>query len=175
MRKLIAAILLAASAAAAFAAYDVVSLTDGATYVPAAPARVAAVRALSTVAAGTVSVKCVSSLPVVTNEAVVAYATNFTYTAVWTNSTGAVTNTTAHEQLPLGPNVTSYVTNTIVTATTNWIPGTADTVSATNTLVSFTCSGGAGEAIPTNTFILPGESVFFDGTASGRVLLVIEE
>jgi hypothetical protein len=175
VKKYIAAVLAAVCATAALAAYDTVELADGGSYIPAAPARVAAVRALSTVAAGTVAVKSVSTLAVPTNTAVVTYATNYTYTAIWTNGTETVTNTTVHEQLPLGSNVTSYATNTIVTATTNWVPGTAATVAATNTLVSFTCSGGAGEAVPTNAFLLPGETVFFDGTASGRVLLVIEE
>lgn len=175
--KRIAAILLAAFAALpfAFARYGIVELADGGTYVPASPARVAAVRAVSSVSNGTVAVKSVSTLHVVTNQAVVTYATNYTYTAVWTNGTGAVTNTSAHELLPLGSNVTSYATNAIVTATTNWVPTATSTVAVTNTLASFTCSGGAGSTNPASVYLVPGEPVFFEGTASGRVTLVVEE
>lgn len=175
--KRIAAILLAAFAALpfAYARYGIVELVDDGTFVPTSPARVAAVRAVSSVADGTVAVKSVSTLHVVTNAAVVTYATNYTYTAIWTNGTGAVTNTSAHELLPLGSNVTSYVTNAIVTATTNWAPTATSTVSVTNALASFSCSGGIGSTNPASVYLIPGEPVFFDGTASGRVTLVIEE
>lgn len=175
--KRIAAILIAALAAAtfAFAEYGIVELTDGGTFVPASAARVAAVRAVSSVADGTVAVKSVATLHVVSNAAVVTYSTNYTYTAVWTNGTGAVTNTSSHELLPLGSNVTSYVTNTIVTASTNWVPTASSSVSVTNTIASFACSGGTGSTNPASVYLIPGEPVFFEGTASGRVTLVVEK
>jgi len=174
MKHLLTALAIALTGLCAFAEIDTIDVTGG--YVPFAPAKVAQVRVLSSVASGTAQVKSVSTLPVVEIRDVVTTFTNgTTYTYTYTNGTATVTNTVGYIPLPLGPTVTSYVTNYVVTVSTNRVPTTTSTVVVTNSIGgSITCAGGVGSDNPSNTYLIPGEPVFYDGTSKGRVLLIIE-
>ena len=48
-------------------------------------------------------------------------------------------------------------------------------VVSTNALVSLTASGGVATNDVTNGWIFPGDVLFFEGTAKGRVMLIIEK
>jgi len=173
MKNLILTLAIALMGLCAVAQIDTIDVTSGAR--TESPAKVVGVRVLSSVASGTAQVKSVSTLPVIVNVDHVNATTNHTYTYVYTNGTQTVTNTVDHLPLPLGPTVTSYVTNNVVTYHTNSIPTTTSTVVVTNLIGgAITCSGGVGIYSPTNTYLIPGEPIFYTGTAKGRVLLIVE-
>lgn len=159
--------------------YDALTLNPGGSETVSAPGRIVRVRALSTVAAGTVELKSVTRAATVSDAAVVAHATNFTYTVVATNYvSGALettTNTVAFDPYPFGhANWIAFTTNRVVTATTNFVPTASATRVATNALVSLVCAGGVGTNSPPDAWVLPGDRLFFTGTAAGPVSIVIE-
>ena len=48
-------------------------------------------------------------------------------------------------------------------------------LAVTNSLTEqITCSGYVGTNAPSGKYVLPGDWLFFDGTAKGRALIVIE-
>ena len=176
MKRTCLAALAALIAATASASFDALTLEDGIEV--AAPFAAKAVRARldSSVASGTAAVKAVSSMPVYTDVSTVLYATNWTYTVIYTNGAETVTNVTDYVPLPLGPNVTSYATNSVVTVLgTNVASVATSYVTKTNSLVSLTASGGTATNDVTNGWIFPGDVLFFEGTAKGRVMLIIEK
>lgn len=176
MKRTVVAAFAALIAAAAFAGLDAWTIADGESV--AAPFAAKAVRARldSSVASGTAAVKAVSTMPVYTDVETVLYATNWTYTVIYTNDTATVTNTTDFVPLPLGPNVTSYATNEVVTVLgTNVAHVATSFVVSTNALVSLTASGGVATNDVSNGWIFPGDVLFFEGTAKGRVMLIIEK
>ena len=176
MKRTAFAALAALIAATASASFDALTLEDGIEV--AAPFAAKAVRARldSSVASGTAAVKAVSSMPVYTDVSTVLYATNWTYTVVYTNGAETVTNVTDYVPLPLGETVTSYATNEVVTVLgTNVASVATSYVTKTNTLVSLTASGGTATNDVTNGWIFPGDLLFFEGTAKGRVMLIIEK
>lgn len=141
-----------------------------------APGKVAAVRVISSVATGTATLKAAAQMPVVSNVANYASTTNFTYTYVYTNGTATVTNTVDYLPLPLGPTVTAYVTNSIVTTVTNLVPTATSAVVVTNALSdAMTCSGGTASSTPSGKYVYPGDLLFFEGTARGRADVIIED
>jgi len=172
------AILLAAFAAFASFAADSVSLYDGSAAKLATPARVVAVRALSSVADGSVTVKAESKLLATRDNVVTTYLTNAVYTVVFSNGVNVVTNesTTVAGVMPLPPPraLIRYFTNETVTVSsvTNIELYTAGVF--TNVLATFTCANGFAEKPVTNAFIFAGDRVFFDGTAKGNVTLITE-
>lgn len=177
MKKLFSALAIILAATAANAAIEALSLPTGDTYANTAGGKVLEIRVLSTEAAGTASVKAESRLVRMVDEVTTTYATNVTYSLVYSNGTEVVTNTVAvdYSPFPSGMRYISYTTNTLVTTTsiTNLVPSAVLTVTnAVGTTV--TCSGGVGKANPENAFIEPGENLFIDGTASGRVTLILE-
>ena len=175
MKRTAFAALAALIAATASASFDALTLEDGIEV--AAPFAAKAVRARldSSVASGAAAVKAVSSMPVYTDVSTVLYATNWTYTVVYTNDSQTVTNVTDYVPLPLGPNVTSYATNTVVSVLgTNVASVATSYVTKTNSLVSLTASGGVATNDVSNGWIFPGDVLFFEGTAKGRVMLIIE-
>ena len=154
LASVFAALCFAASAA-------VVELVPG--YAATVPGgKLAHVEAISTVAAGTVSVTSealyytnaleVVELPPVTN--VTTEAVDFTY---------------------IGTNYVSYATNVVVTTgyATNEVTRLA--IAATNTIDTLTCSSGVGAKSPSDKWIAPGAKVWFTGTANDRVWLYIDE
>ena len=177
MRTHVIITLLAALAVRAVAGIGTVAVTmDGSVVTRAGKA--VEVRAVSTVASGTAAVKYVREIWEQADEVVSTQRTNFTWTAVCEG--GAVTNTTSFYPKDwlywAGTNYVSFVTNTVVTtlSVTNRVPRLA--LAVTNDVASVTCSGGAGKASPASTlYLLPGDRVFYTGTARGRVDIVTEQ
>lgn len=172
--KTMLASLLAALAFSSSAA--VVELVPGSTRTVGG-GKLAHVEAISTVAAGTVSVMAESTY--YTNGVdVVALApvTNTTYTLVYKDGANTVTNVT---DAPvdfhyIGTNYVSYATNVVVT--TDYLTNTVMklALASTNTVDTLTCSSGIGSKSPSDKWLAPGAKVWFTGTAKGRVWLYIE-
>ena len=170
LASVFAALCFAASAA-------VVELVPG--YAATVPGgKLAHVEAISTVAAGTVSVT--SEALYYTNALEVVElppVTNTTYSLVYKDGASVVTNVTASpvDFTYIGTNYVSYATNVVVTTpyVTNSVMALA--LAATNTLDTLTCSSGIGAKSPSDKWIAPGAKVWFTGTAKGRVWLYIDE
>ncbi len=175
------AIVAALAAPALMAAVDFIEVPTGAEVRAPFAAKVAAVRVHSTVAAGTATVKAVSSWEAAGLSTNVVAATNHTYTVVSTQLVGSawatVTNTVPYDPSPWGTdNWISFSTNAVVTLSTNVAPAVSAHVVSTNSLTAaVTCSGGSGTgAAGSFPWIAPGETIFIDGTAKGRAILFLE-
>lgn len=176
MKKL-AYILAALLALGSFGAVEVISVPGGAGVAPIVGGRLANVLVASTVADGTLALKSVATVYTNAEEVVDVYATNVTYSLVYSNGTEVVTNTTPvdYSPFPAGMRYLSYATNTAVThvsSTTNAYAAVA--LVTTNDLASVTCSDHSGQAAPEGVYVVPGDRIFYTGTALGRVLLFIE-
>ena len=177
MKKLLSIIALSISCAA-FAAWETVELSPGGEWTVDAPCRLAAVRAASSVAAGTVALSGVYSLDVTSNATETVTTTDILWQRVLTNGTTSVTNTYSGQVVYTPPPnwllaSEGWVTNTTSTTVTRLVK-TGETLSLTNSIASFSCSGGLGSANPTNAWLLSGERVVTSGTAKGKVFLVLE-
>jgi len=174
MKRLLTLLAIALSLAA-FADIYTVDVTKTPQFAPAG--KILQVQVVSTTATGTATVKSVSTVPVTQfQDVVTTYTNKTTYTYVYTEGTETFTNTVDYLPLPLGPTVTSYTTNYLVTVATNLVPVTTATVCVTNALSdTVTCAGGVGSATPSSKFTVPNDPVFYEGTAAGRVLLIIEK
>ena len=155
----------------------IIELTPGAAFV-APGGKLAHVEAVSTVAAGTVSV--MSEVRIETNavETVeLAPVTNTTYTLVYMDGATTVTNVTPYDVdfTYIGTNYVSYATNTVIQTPTLSRDVMALVLAATNTIDTLTCSSGIGSKSPEDKWIAPGAKVWFTGTAKGPVWLYIEE
>ena len=154
----------------------IIELTPGAAVV-APGGKLAHVEAVSTVAAGTVSV--MSEVRIETNavETVeLAPVTNTTYTLVYRDGATTVTNVTPYDVdfTYIGTNYVSYATNTVIKTPTLSRDVMALVLAATNTIDTLTCSSGIGSKSPEDKWIAPGAKVWFTGTANGRVWLYVE-
>lgn len=175
MKHIITSIAIALAGLCAFADIYTVDVTKTPQFAPAG--KILQVQVVSTTATGTATVKSVSTVPVTQfQDVVTTYTNKTTYTYVYTNALEQTfTNTVDYVPLPLGPTVTSYTTNYLVTVATNLVPVTTATVCVTNALSdTVTCAGGVGSATPSSKFTVPNDPVFYEGTAAGRVLLIIE-
>lgn len=135
------------------------------------------VEAISTVAAGTVSV--MEETTYYTNGVdIVALppVTNVTYTLVYMDGATVVTNVTTEpvDFRYIGTNYVSYATNTVVVTdyVTNSVMKLA--LAITNTVDSLTCEDGIGAKSPSDKWLAPNAKVWFTGTAKGRVWLYIK-
>ena len=178
MKKLLSIIALSISCAA-FAAWETVELSPGGEWTVDAPCRLAAVRAASSVAAGTVALSGVYSLDVTSNATETVTSTEVLWQRVLTNGTTSVTNTYSGQVVYTPPPnwllaSEGWITNTTSTTVTRLVK-TGETLSLTNSLASFSCSGGLGAANPTNAWLLSGERVVTSGTAKGKLFLVLEK
>ena len=154
----------------------IIELTPGAAFV-APGGKLAHVEAVSTVAAGTVSV--MSEVRIETNAVeVVALApvTNTTYSLVYADGAEVVTNVTPYDVdfTYIGTNYVSYATNTVIKTPTLSRDVMALILAATNTIDTLTCSSGIGSKSPEDKWIAPGAKVWFTGTAKGRVWIYVE-
>lgn len=180
--KNLLSILALAAAFAAHGALDVITVPTGETVTCPWAAKVVSARVLSTVAAGTATAKSVTSIEImapVTN--VVNLGTNYTYTVISTQYVGSawatVTNTVPVDPSPWGTeNWTGFTTNSVVLYATNVTWEASSRVVSTNALTAaITCSGGVGAGDGgTKPYIAPGEPIFIEGTAKGRVQLFVE-
>ena len=170
------------AALSASAEIDVIEVPTGGTVAAPWPCKAVGARACSSVASGTATVKGVSSWEAMGLETnVVEAATNYTYTVVSTQYVGSawatVTNTVAFDPSPWGTeNWVSFSTNAVVALSTNVAPVVVSRVVATNALTAaMTCTDGAATgAAGASPWIAPGEPVFVEGTARGKVLLFVE-
>ena len=177
MNKLFSTLAILFAATVANATLEAIQIPSGSDYRILSPGKVVEVQVLSTTATGTASVKAIGTLVKMVDEVTTTYATNVTYSLVYSNGTEIVTNTVAidYSPFPSGMRYISYTTNETVTATsvTNLVPSTVLTV--TNAVGStITCSGGYGHANPDNAYLASGSTLFAEGTATGRVTLIIE-
>lgn len=177
MKKLLSIIALSISCAA-FAAWETVELAPGGEWTVEAPCRLAAVRAASSVAAGTVALSGVYSLDVTSNATETVTTTDILWQRVLTNGTTSVTNTYSGQVVYTPPPnwllaSEGWVTNTTSRTVSRQVK-TGETLALTNSLASITCSSGLGSANPTNAWLVPGERVVTSGTAKGKVFLVLE-
>ncbi len=178
MKKLLLALAVAFAYASLFASFESVELGDGGTWLCGAPCRVAAVRAVSTGAAGTVALSAVETYDVATNAAYTVTDTEVLWRRVATNGTTTVTNDYSGQVVftappPWGVAWTGWITNT-TTRTLTRLVKTGQTIAATNSLASLTCSAGAGSAAPSNVYVRAGDRVLWTGTAKGRVTIIVE-
>ena len=178
MKKLLSIIALSISCAA-FAAWETVELSPGGEWTVDAPCRIAAVRAASSVAAGTVALSGVYSLDVTSNATETVTSTEVLWQRVLTNGTTSVTNTYSGQVVYTPPPPwllasEGWITNT-TSRTVSRLVKTGETLVLTNSLASITCSGGLGSANPTNAWLMSGERVVTSGTAKGKVFLVLEK
>lgn len=177
MNRLLLLLSVLLASIAAPAAIETVELASGAEW--EAPAcRLAAVRAESSVAAGTVALSAVSALEVFTNATETVTSTEVLWRRVLTNDTQSVTNDYSGQvaYTPPPPWLLAsegWVTNTATRTVTRRLP-TGQTLLFTNALASVTCSGGKGLAAPTNAWIRAGDTLRWTGTANGRVTLFLE-
>ena len=172
--KTMLASLLAALALAAPAA--IVELVPGSTKTVVG-GQLSHVEAISTVAAGTVSVVAESTYYTNGVEVVAPPpVTNTTYQLVYMDGSTVVTNVTAEpvDFRYIGTNYVSYATNVVVT--TDYVTNSVSllAIAVTNTVDSLTCSSGVGAKSPEDKWIAPGAKVWFTGTAKGRVWLYIK-
>ena len=154
----------------------IIELTPGAAVV-APGGKLAHIEAVSTVAAGTVSV--MSEVRIETNavETVeLAPVTNTTYALVYRDGAEIVTNVTPYDVdfTYIGTNYLSYATNVVVTTPTRSRDVMALALAATNTLDTLTCTSGVGAKSPSDKYLAPGAKVWFTGTAKGRVWIYVE-
>lgn len=169
LASLIAALALSSSA-------DTLELVSGSTRTVGG-GQLAHVEAISTVAAGTVSVLAESTYYTNGVEVVaLPPVTNTTYTLVYRDGANTVTNVTAQpvDFRYIGTNYVSYATNTVVVtpAVTNQVSLLA--LAITNTVDSLTCVSGVGAKSPEDKWIAPGAKVWYTGTAKGRVWIYLK-
>ena len=179
MKRLAFAIALAALlCGAAAAGTAAVEISAGGAWTVDAPCRLAAVRAVSSVASGTVALSGVSALDVTSNAVETVADVSVVWTRVLTNGTAAVTNSYPGQVVYTPPPPwllasEGWTTNTAA-RTVSRLVKTGETLSLTNSLASFSCSGGLGSAAPENCWLLPGERVVSSGTAKGVLTLFLE-
>ena len=163
---------------AAMADIASVDIAAGGSWTVDAPCRLAAVRAVSSVASGTVALSGVSALDVTSNAVETVTDVSVVWTRVLTNGTTSVTNSYPGQVVYTPPPPwllasEGWTTNT-ASRTVSRLVKTGETLSLTNSLSSFSCSGGLGSAAPTNCWLLPGEKVVSSGTAKGVLTLFLE-
>ena len=174
MKKLFSALAITLAAIAAQASYEVIQLSSSSDQTVLEPGKIVRVEIVSSVASGTATVKRASPVITVGDHVDTYTTTNFTYTTVWSNGTEVVTNTTPYRTRRFTVPPISYTTNLVVSSysITNAIPGSA--AALTNSVTEeITCSSGYGSASPSDKWVLPGDRLFYSGTATG-VKLIIE-
>ena len=140
--------------------------------------KVAHIEAISSVAAGTVTVYA-ETLWYTNGTDIVALPpiTNYTYTLVYKDGATVITNVTAYpvDFTYIGTNYVSYATNeTVVTNyKTNYVSKLA--LAITNTVDTLTCSSGSGAKSPSDAWVAPQSKIWWTGTAKGRVWAFIEK
>jgi hypothetical protein len=179
MKKLVAIVFGLALCWGVFAAVETVEIGQGGSW-ESPGCRALAVRAVSSVAAGTANVVGVYTYAVLSNVTETVVDTEVLWRRVLTNSTQTVTNTYSGQVVYTPPPpwklaTEGWITNTTERTVTRTV-ATGDTLTLTNTIGSVTCSGGLGYAAPSGAgaYIAPGEKVGWSGTAKGRVWLFIE-
>lgn len=173
MKKLFSTLAIVLAATVAQASYEVIQLSSSSDQTVLEPAKIARVEIVSSVASGKATVKRVSPVVRVGNRVDTYATTNYTYTTVWSNGTQVVTNTTPYLTRRFAVPPISYTTNLVVSSysITNAVPGS--TAALTNAVTDeITCSSGYGSATPSDKWVLPGDRLFYTGSATGVILIL---
>ena len=174
--KRLALLICAALSLAVLADTEIVSITDGEAAWNHRGGKVAQIHMLSSVASGKATLKSESKLWGTRDEVTDLSSSNFVWTVVWSNGVDVVTNVSTVAPYPLPPSraLVSATSNWVVRAyaVTNTLP--CVTLCVTNALSSeITCSSGVGAATPADKYVAPGDPIFFEGTAKGRMKVIL--
>ena len=174
--KRLALLICAALSLAVLADTEVVTVSDGEAAWNHRGGKVAQIHVLSSVASGTATLKSESKLWGTRDEVTDLSSSNFVWTVVWSNGVDVVTNKSTVAPYPLPP------ARALISATSNWVVRAyavtntfpCVTLCVTNALSSeITCSSGVGAATPNDKYVAPGDPIFFEGTAKGRVKVIL--
>ena len=174
MKRLLTALVCAALALAGLADTEIVSIADGEACWNHRGGNVAQIHVLSSVASGKATLKSESKLWGTEDVITDVSTSNFFWTVVWSNGTEVVTNVSTIAPYPLPAALVSASSNWVVRALaiTNTVP--VVTLCTTNTLSSeITCSAGVATSAPSDKYVAPGDPIFFEGTAKGRVKVIL--
>ena len=174
MKRLLTALVCAALALAGLADTEIVTIADGEACWNHRGGKVAQIHVLSSVASGKATLKSESKLWGMQDVVTDASTSNFYWTVVWSNGVDVVTNVSTVAPYPLPDALVSASSNWVVRALaiTNTVPSV--TLCTTNALSSeITCSSGVGSAAPSDKYMAPGDPIFFEGTAKGRVKVIL--
>ena len=172
--KRLALLICAALSLAVLADTEIVSITDGEAAWNHRGGKVAQIHVLSSVASGKATLKSESKLWGTREEITDLSSSNFVWTVVWSNGVDVVTNVSTVAPYPLPSALVSATSNWVVRAyaVTNTLP--CVTLCVTNALSSeITCSSGVGTATPNDKYVAPGDPIFFEGTAKGRMKVIL--
>lgn len=174
--KRLALLICAALSLAVLADTEIVTVSDGEAAWNHRGGKVAQIHVLSSVASGKATLKSESKLWGTRDEITDLSSSNFVWTVVWSNGVDVVTNVSTVAPYPLPPAraLISASSNWVVRAyaVTNTLP--CVTLCVTNALSSeITCSSGVGAATPNDKYVAPGDPIFFEGTAKGRVKVIL--
>ena len=159
-----------------FADTEIVSIADGQAVASHRGGKVQQINVLSTVAAGTVTLKSESKLWGMRDVVTDLSTSNFVWTVVFSNGVDIVTNKTTVSPYPLP------AARALISATSNWVVQAFAvtnkepyvTLCKTNALSSaITCSSGVAANLPESKYVAPGDPLFFSGTAKGRVTVIL--
>ena len=174
--KRLAILICAALPLASLADTEIVTVSDGEAAWNHRGGKVAQIHVLSSVASGTATLKSESKLWG-TREVITDLSTsNFYWTVVWSNGVDVVTNVSTVAPYPLPP------ARALISATSNWVVNVLAatnqvpevTLCVTNALSSeITCSSGVGTAAPNDKYVAPGDPIFFEGSAKGRLKVIL--
>jgi len=174
--KRLAILICAALSLAVLADTEIVTVSDGEAAWNHRGGKVAQIHVLSSVASGKATLKSESKLWGTRDEVTDLSTSNFCWTVVWSNGTETVTNVSTVAPYPLPPPraLISATSNWVVRAyaITNTIP--VVTLCKTNALsAEITCSAGTALNVPSDKYVAPGDPIFFEGTAKGRVRVIL--
>ena len=164
----------ALAASAARADTEIVTVSDGEAAWNHRGGKVAQIHVLSSVASGKATLKSESKLWGTRDEITDLSTSNFVWTVVWSNGVDVVTNVSTVAPYPLPSALVSATSNWVVRAyaVTNTFP--CVTLCVTNALSSeITCSSGVGTSAPADKYVAPGDPIFFEGTAKGRMKVIL--
>ena len=174
--KRLALLICAALSLAVLADTEIVTVSDGEAAWNHRGGKVAQIHVLSSVASGKATLKSESKLWGTRDEITDLSSSNFVWTVVWSNGVDVVTNETTVAPYPLPP------ARALISATSNWVVRAyavtntlpCVTLCVTNALSSeIACSSGVGTATPADKYVAPGDPIFFEGTAKGRVKVIL--
>lgn len=162
--------------ALAIADTEIVSIANGQSAGGHLGGKVQQINVLSTVAGGTATLKSESKLWGMRDVVTDLSTSNFFWTVVWSNGVEIVTNKSTVAPYPLPP------ARALISATSNWVVNAFAvtnkepyvTLCRTNALSgTITCSSGVAANSPDSKYVAPGDPLFFEGTARGRVTVIL--
>jgi len=182
MKKTLAILLAAAALCVGATTVKTFTPESGVSFCPGVDGKLVQATAFSaTQSGGSFSLVAVYSAPVYTNNVAISFATNYSWTAAYSNTVTHATNVVTVSALPLPTyvycNLIWHVTNTVEVATTNVSWALKEVVSTNISLLTGTASGKVYQGAPAaSTYLTATEELVFTGTAAtnGWLRLVFE-